>query len=380
MHTKMKRLVFAWLLSAVPVAAFAATDTAETVAESKRVAARDVARLLNDSDFVDALSQRLNQAEPRRGGRTIATALRPLLTELEVEGHASPAMQSLRTAEMRALRAKGTATNSRGLFEVRLHVPAGQAMPLRLADLKVAFEPAGEERTRTRLEAFDADGNVHVLDPREEPNSPILVVDVDGREDMRSGIEVMNQVLRDHGMQEQAVVDASVAGGNELTVLKQIVVKDDEEPFTAGDADIYAIESGINTNGDKPLLVIHDMPWLNDSKVTYYPGQPVVFWSNHALGVANLQLMEQDDNVDWVKKALELIASVSRAVGTIEPTSAVVSAIAEAVLAAFPDGVFTNEDDYVDSYYLLERGKAYTNREGARANATATFEPYSLNP
>lgn len=380
MNGKLKLLALGCLLSTVPTIVMAGQATGQTIAESKRSAALELARLLNDSRFTATVARSFEEAPQSTRGSSISTPLRSLLAAYVPEGAARASVQSLQAAEMKALRAKGTQALSNGLFELRIYLPAGHAMPTRLDKLWVAFEPAGDESTWTRIEAFDANGNVHLLDPKAKPSSPVLIVDIDGREDMRAGIELMNGVLREHGLQAGAAPHANLkqAGGNEFTVLQKISVKDDEEPFISGDADMYVIESGVNTNGDKPLVVIHDMPWLDDSGVTYYPGQHVVFWANHSLNLANLLIMEQDDNVDWGSKAQEILKAVTAIVGPIKPEAAIVAAIGQAILSAVPDGVLTNDDDYVDSYYLLEKGRAYTDRAGARDNATATFVPLSV--
>lgn len=379
MHKKYKRAALAALVatSGLAATAYAEPTTAEAVTEGKRSTAREVARLLSDRSFTSVLSTAFNDAPHKANHESVATPLRSLLTAFDASGAAAASKSAMLSTELVALRAKGTASHSRGLFELRLHVPAGAHRPDRLDNLWVAYAPSGNESTWTHIDAYDSKGDVHRLDPR-TTNQPLLVVDVDGREDMRAGIQVMNEVLQANGLQENNVASASAAAGNELTVLQKITVRDDEEPWVSGDADMYAIESGITTGGDKPRVVIHDMPWLDNSGTAYYPGQHVVFWANHALGVANLQIMEQDDNTDWGAKAQAILSAVTTIVGPIKPEVAVVGAIGQAILAAFPDGALTNEDDYVDSYYLLERGQSYYGRPGARNNATATFEPFSL--
>ena len=45
-----------------------------------------------------------------------------------------------------------------------------------------------------------------------------------------------------------------------------------------------------------------------------------------------------------------------------------------------PAGWFSNDDDYVDSFYTLEKGRTYTNLRGVSGNATVTLTPYYLQP
>ena len=43
-----------------------------------------------------------------------------------------------------------------------------------------------------------------------------------------------------------------------------------------------------------------------------------------------------------------------------------------------PSSWFSNDDDYVDSYYTLEKDRGYVNHVGAADDATVTLSPYQL--
>ena len=47
---------------------------------------------------------------------------------------------------------------------------------------------------------------------------------------------------------------------------------------------------------------------------------------------------------------------------------------------SLPASVFTNDDDYVDTFYTVEETVTYTNLAGAGRNATASFTPFFLQP
>jgi hypothetical protein len=377
MNGSKKLSLLAGLLALAPMAVPANTATA--IGAAKRDMARHVAHLLGDTNFTASLSSALDHPLPAPEPASIVTPLRPLLADYDPKVSTVDSYRAARSIEMNALRAKGTAALSRGLFEVRMHLPAGHAVPARLDTLWVAFEPEGDESSWTRIEAYDAGGNVHFIDPKSVPAFPLLIVDVDSREDMRSGLTLVNRTLREQGLQD-VPPDAAPAMGEELTLLKTIRLNDDEEPFFSGAAEVYAIESGVAKSGDKPQIVVHDMPWLDHERVVYQPGQPVIHWSGHGADVANLQLMEQDDNADWTMIASLLVKAVGQSVGPVQPTAAIVANIADSILKAVPSGAFTNADDYVDSFYLLRRGRSYTNLAGARGNALANFEPYAISP
>lgn len=55
-----------------------------------------------------------------------------------------------------------------------------------------------------------------------------------------------------------------------------------------------------------------------------------------------------------------------------------IAEIGGAILKAMPSGWFTNDTDYLDSFYLLQRGKTYTGRMGAANNAQVTLSPLTL--
>jgi len=69
---------------------------------------------------------------------------------------------------------------------------------------------------------------------------------------------------------------------------------------------------------------------------------------------------------------------VKAALGAFAPEYAVIADIAGAILKAMPTSWFANDIDYIDSYYLLQRGQAYQDRMGAANNAKVTLTPITL--
>jgi hypothetical protein len=43
-----------------------------------------------------------------------------------------------------------------------------------------------------------------------------------------------------------------------------------------------------------------------------------------------------------------------------------------------PNDWFSNSDDYIDSFYAVEKGHRYIDHVGAANNATITLTPYRL--
>ncbi|PWF65633.1 hypothetical protein CBX98_25510, partial [Vibrio sp. T9] len=105
---------------------------------------------------------------------------------------------------------------------------------------------------------------------------PMLLIESDSSAAMRAGIAVMNETLRDRGVQSDRTSPASVtalsntavpsgAKAEQLTILKRIYLTKDHEPNIQGDADIFAIVSGVGPDG-KAQIITKDMPWLDHDK------------------------------------------------------------------------------------------------------------------
>ena len=75
---------------------------------------------------------------------------------------------------------------------------------------------------------------------------------------------------------------------------------------------------------------------------------------------------------------IALTEGVKLGLGAFAPEYAVIAEIGGAILKAMPTSWFANDIDYIDSYYLLQRGQAYQDRMGAANNAKVTLTPITL--
>ena len=103
-----------------------------------------------------------------------------------------------------------------------------------------------------------------------------------------------------------------------------------------------------------------------------------MFWSEYRFAAANVQLFEHDDKTNYQQLAVALSQGVTAILGAFAPTYAVIGQVATAILQAMPAGWFANDDDYVDSFYTLEKGRSYSNYGGAAGNANLSLSPYLL--
>lgn len=254
-----------------------------------------------------------------------------------------------------------------------------------------AFEPEGDERQWDYIEAFDIYGQVHQLDVYNLPQQPVFVVGIDSKKAFIAGLKVMRSTFAEAQVKQgdraflnrsssKAVADKQIS----TTVIKQISLKDDHEPWISGAAEIYAIVTGVDPSRDKPVLDIVEMPYLDYADTTYYPNQVIIHWERYRWAAADVILMEHDDGTNYKVLATKLLEAAEQILKSIpDPEAqgyALIPQITNGILSAMPDAWFTNDDDFVDVYYTLQEGLDYPNLNGANGNAMTTFSPLVIQP
>ncbi len=252
-------------------------------------------------------------------------------------------------------------------------------------NLLVSFAPEGDEKSWTEIEAYTLDGELVYLDVKNTPDVPVLVIETKGYETLKAEVDYMNKQLQISGLQnnrfETAKMDLNPSSksnaGLETTKLDRIKLNDDEEPWISGAAEIYAITSGIKNAGNEAEIKIIPMYYLDHEGTTYYPNQIMLFWEDYKYQAANIQLFEKDDNHNYKELVNVIVNGVFQIIGTVsgQPWVNVLGQVAGAILQAMPDQWYTNSDDYVDSFYTIQKNTTYTNHRGARNNATVNLSP-----
>lgn len=259
-----------------------------------------------------------------------------------------------------------------------------------------AFAPDGNDSNWNYIEAFDIHGNIELLDVYALPERPVFVVGIDNKRALTEGIKVMRAVFsKNNGVRKSAsravLADVSTSlsstvddGSISTTLIKEIRLNDDQEPWILGKAEIYGIVSGVNPTRDEPVLDIVEMPYLDHDNTTYTPNQVIIHWERYRWTAADLILMEHDDGTNYKTLASALLEAATAIMGLIPDPSVqgytIIPQITNGIISAMPDAWFTNDDDYVDVYYTLLEGHTYNNHQGAGGNATATFEPLVIAP
>jgi hypothetical protein len=259
-----------------------------------------------------------------------------------------------------------------------------------------AFEPDGDDSQWAYIEAFDTQGNIHLLDVYTLPQQAVFVVGLDSKKAMMAGIAQMkaefatakkvnsvNKAINGFAPVTKATV-TSADTALSTTVIKQISLKDDMEPWISGKAEVYGIVTGVSPSRDEPVLDIVDMPYLDYADKEYYPNQIVIHWQRYRWAAADMVLMEHDDGTNYKALATKLLEAAEQILRMIPDPEvqglAVIAQITNGILAVMPDAWFTNDDDFVDVYYTLQEGQYYPNHRGASGNATTSFAPLLINP
>ncbi|AWH54278.1 hypothetical protein C1924_14355 [Stenotrophomonas sp. ESTM1D_MKCIP4_1] len=337
--------------------------------------ARDVAALIAQPGFTDAARSALRSA-PERG-----VPLQQVLAGFDPQAR-TLASSSLARQESQLRLRKGLPGQGPALLQLRAYVPDGMSLDaIAPRSLWVASLPRGNDRDWTTLTAYDAQGRAHVLDAQQAPDFPVLIVDVDTRRAVAEGMALVNAGLRERGLQSPERIRIAADGASaslDITRLDRIRLADDQEPWALGAAEVFAVVSGLQIDNAAPEMVTVDMPYLDYEDTDYTPQQALVIWGNYRFNAANVQLFEDDGDTNYQELLVALTSGVKTALGVFAPEYAVIADIAGAVLNAMPSSWFANDIDYLDSFYLLQRGQAYTDRMGAANNAKVTLTPITL--
>lgn len=353
-----------------------AASEADALQSMKRSVAYEVATLLNEPGFRSVLEQHFDAGED---SVQVTEALAAYTDDETGTSVATASAQHLALLDYQIRASKGIAAYSSGLLEVRLVRPAGGDANIEIdwETIPVAFTPAGEEADWTEISAFDASGNIVVLDAEVQPEFPVLVAGIDAREDIRAGVAYINDELSRRGLGVPTDL-VRPAASTETSKLDFIRLNDDQEPWISGKAEVYALVSGVDFDQDRVQIQAVDMPYLDHDGTNYYPNQILIFWENYRFAAANVLLYEHDDNTNYQTLVQALVSAVEAVLSFTAPQYAIIAQIANTIISAMPSHWFSNDDDYLDSFYTLEKGTTYSNYYGASGNARITLTPYIL--
>jgi hypothetical protein len=348
-------------LTAVPVAASPQPGPpVSVVTQAEDEVARAVAGALSDAAW-----------RARVQGAVLASK-EAALTPLARSAGAS-VRSALESAGQKIATAKGLDGGADSLLQVRLGDSSMRSALI--AGTRPWVTAASSDRHTDTLTAYDSEGHAHSLSASTAPSHPVYVVDIDAAKAVAAGLEVLNDELRRQGVTSTLSTSAvrpqakSTASGVWTTRITEVGLADDHEPWVKGDAEIYTLVTGFGQDG-KPRVDPVDMPYLDQDGTTYKPDQVLVNWSFYKYDLADAVMMEDDGDTNYreLGKVIATVLLIITDQGMYVP-------LANAVLDAIPDDWWTDEPDYVDSWYALSRSDNGI-RDGARGNGWMRVEPY----
>ncbi|POX62810.1 DUF3103 domain-containing protein [Streptomyces sp. Ru62] len=287
---------------------------------------------------------------------------------------------TLTAADRRIATAKGLGTEVGPLLRLRL---GDASMRTALAAGATPWVAAAtQDENATTVTAYDSRGRAHTLDARRAPAHPVYVVDIDSSTALAAGLNVLTEELSRYGVHSAAPAAEqtpaehprrlAATGGFWTTRITAVELSDDEEPWIKGDAEIYTLVTGFGQDGKVRVDPV-DMPYLDNDGTVYRPNQILVNWSSYKYDLADAVMMEEDGSTNYH----DLAQAIATALLTITDQGTYIPLV-NAVLDAIPDDWWTDDPDYVDSWYTLARSDNGT-RYGARGNGWMTVQPYYVS-
>jgi DUF3103 family protein len=355
---------------ALSLTAAAAAAVTITPVQAEPVAGAAVAPT-TVAGITDTLARQL--ASPLAGAARAAglfSAATDHAVSLDARG-ASPALsQAVTRANRAVLAAKGLPADGPALLQVELAHPDMRAALARGVAPLVAAAP--NDDIAADVTAYDRNGKAVVLDATTMPKQPVFVVGVDTAKALPVGLDVLHDTLAQRGI-HGVTPAAGVTSGYWATQLRQVRLNDDEEPWVKGSAEIFGITGGFGLDGKAAVDTVQ-MPYLDNDGTTYYPNQLIVHFSAYKYNLADFVMMEDDGDTNY----LALATAIAGALLTIVDGGVYIPLV-NAILNALPGSWWSDDPDYVDSWYTLSTASNGT-FNGARGNGQMVLTPYWVQP
>lgn len=339
------------------------TVTATLLAAGTAVAAPVAPTPNTVAAITDQLAQRL---APSIGSGLFAAAASGAVPLSRVTGDAA-LDKAIHDANEDVLAAKGLPADGPALLRLRLADP-GMRAALRRGVAPLVAAARGDDAADT-VTAYDSAGTEVLLDAARMPSRPVFVVDVDVDRALPLGLDVIRKTLAANGMTPAV----AATGGYWATQVRAVRLADDMEPWIKGAAEIFGIAGGFGLDGKVAVDTV-TMPYLDDDGTTYYPNQLIVHFSAYKYNLADFVMMEDDGDTNYQALATALV----NALLTIVDGGAYVP-LANAILSAIPTSWWTDDPDYVDSWYTLST-RTSGHVVGAAGNGWMDLAPYWVEP
>ncbi|MEV7323913.1 DUF3103 family protein [Streptomyces sp. NPDC093970] len=334
-----------------------------------------------EQEIARALSTSLRDPRWREQVRAAALGTGDVDLQALARGTAAPRgrdlLATVSAADRRIVGLKGLPASTGSLLRLRLGAPSMRAALGADVTPWIAVAAAADD-ART-ITAYDSQGRAHAVDTARVPDRPMYILDIDVTKAHRAGLKVLQKAFADKGLTSLPKAADSAATANRAattsaagwwaTKVTAVEVNDDEEPWFKGAAEMFSLVTGFGQDGAARVDSV-DMPYLDYDGTVYYPNQILVNWSNYKYNLADVVMMEDDDGTNY----RALAQAITTALLTVTDQGTYIPLV-NAVLSAIPDDWFTDDPDYVESWYTLAQNS--TGRlNGASGNGWMTVEPY----
>lgn len=281
-------------------------------------------------------------------------------------------LASLSAADRRIAGLKGLPASTGSLLRLRLAAPSMRSRLDAAATPWIAVAAADDDARN--ITAYDSRGQAHSVGTAHVPDRPLYLLDIDVTKAHRAGLKVLQKAFADKGLTSlpsKAANSARAASpaGWWATKITAVEVNDDQEPWFKGAAEMFSLVTGFGQDGTARVDSV-DMPYLDYDGTVYYPNQILVNWSNYKYNLADVVMMEDDDGTNY----RALAQAITTALLTVTDQGTYIPLV-NAVLSAIPDSWFTDDPDYVESWYTLAQNSS-GRLNGASGNGWMTVEPY----
>ncbi len=358
-------------LAALSLTAIATAVVTTSIPAQARPAEGSAAAPTTVAGITDTLAHQLATSlagDARQAG--LFTAATENAVDLDRSGTSAALSRTVDQANRAVLAAKGLPANGPALLEFRLAHPDMRAALARGVEPLVAAAPTDD--VETDVTAYDRNGKTVVLDATTMPKQPVFVVGVDTEKALPLGLEVINETLAARGI-EGAKPAAGATSGYWATMVQEVRLNDDMEPWVKGSAEAFGITGGFGLDGKVKVDTV-TMPYLDNDGDTYYPNQLIVHYSAYKYNLADFVMMEDDGDTNY----LALATAIAGALLTIVDGGAYIPLV-NAILNALPASWWTDDPDYVDSWYTMSTATSGA-FNGAAGNGRMVLAPYWVNP
>jgi hypothetical protein len=351
-------------LRAITVAAALTVSTLPVVAANATTAPAEISTVTTITDRVaHALTVELADPASRTAARRLdsLSALDP--ATLDAHGRLAG---TLATANAELLTAKGLPAGSARLLQVRLgHRTMIDA--LRRGDTPLVAATPSDDHAAT-LTGYEPNGQLVSLPTNVIPTRPVIMVDLDVTTAARIGMQVFRQETATRGL----TAPMTATAGFWATQITRVRVHDVQEPWFKGAAEIFSLVTGFDVDGKVRVDPV-DMPYLDDADHDYYPNQLLVYWNRYRYNAADVVMMEDDGDTNYSA----LATAIATALLTIVDSGSYIPLVT-AVLNAIPTSWWTDDPDYVESWYTLTTGVSGS-LHGAAGNGTMDVRPFFVS-